>query len=240
MPRVHAAPLPVACGKNKDGTARANADRPLRARESETDDASSPPRRAPRGRLWRALRRPGRRGAGDGHIADFRPHRRRRAVRQRLLAGRRWRCRCCGPGYESPKRASRPTGASAAPTSSPASPSPATCSSGTCRSSPPASPTRPSSPPARRSGWWLFGWLLFGERAALSTLAGLVLCVAGGAALLAAELPSPPRRRDRRSLRHRHRRLFRPLFPRGEGGAAHAFGGAGHLRRAPSSPLRCC
>ena len=30
-----------------------------------------------------------------------------------------------------------------------------------------------------------FSWLLFGERAALNTLAGVVLCVAGGAALLA-------------------------------------------------------
>ena len=55
-----------------------------------------------------------------------------------------------------------------------------------------------------------------------------------------AELSSPSRRRDRRSLRHRHRRLLRPLFPRGEGGAARSVRRRGSPSTRPSSPPRCC
>ena len=73
-----------------------------------------------------------------------------------------------------------------------------------------ASPTRRFSPRPRRSGWCVRLAFVPAEGTA-GVIAGLALCLIGGAALLAQSLQLS-QAGARRRLRHRDRRLLRPLF----------------------------
>ncbi len=175
-------------------------------------------RRGPR-RRPRPLRRARRRRGRDGRVSGLRPAGRRRPVHQRLLA-RRSRPAAALRLDAARRRAGAPERAgSRNRRSSPASPSPATCSSGIWRSSTPASPTRPSSPPARRSGSCCSAGCCFASGSRPT-------CWSASRSALRAARPCSPRAFELKPagaigdlFGDRDRRFLRPLFPRRPGRA---------------------